>query len=262
MKDVFQDFIGIFSLDSSIFRTIGPFLFKPGFLAREYLNGKRKKYLSPVRLYLFMSIIFFFIASNLAVNSPGGLRNMNVSSSNDSIKEEVILDEEYIEALKNDTKNAVIENDSIFTDTSRDNRLRENAIKAMENQTLFIEDFFKNISYSLFVLMPLFALILQLLNIRRKRFYVEHLIFTLNVHSFALLVLTIIAVLKFLIKGNDDFVTILILVLPVYFLIGMKRFYEQKFWKILLKSIILGSIYLVMIMSAILGLVLLTVFRM
>ena len=51
------------ALDSRIGRSIVPFLIKPGFLTKEFNRGKRKSYLNPVRLYLAMSIFYFFVLS-------------------------------------------------------------------------------------------------------------------------------------------------------------------------------------------------------
>lgn len=265
LKELLGDLAGIFSLDSSIFRTIGPFLFKPGFLSREYLNGKRKFYMSPVRLYLFLSIVFFFVANEVTINSSAPLKNFTFSQSTDSTRTEIVADDQFFESLKKDTSFVVVGGDTIFRDSvsaTYYDKFIDSGLKTLENPSLFITDFYKNISYALFLLMPIFALILQLLYVRRKRYYVEHLIFTLNMHSFVLLVLTILALLQFLIKRNDDFTVILALVIPVYFLAGMKRFYEQKFWKIFLKSIILWIIYILLLISTMLALVYLTFIRM
>jgi len=49
----------IFSFDSRASRTLFPLLFKPGFLTNEYVAGRRVHYVPPLRLYLFISIIFF-----------------------------------------------------------------------------------------------------------------------------------------------------------------------------------------------------------
>ena len=49
----------IFSFDSRAKRTLIPLLFKPAFLTQEYFDGKRVLYVPPLRLYLFISIIFF-----------------------------------------------------------------------------------------------------------------------------------------------------------------------------------------------------------
>lgn len=49
----------VFSFDSRASRTIWPLLARPGFLTNEYVLGRRVHYVPPLRLYLFISIIFF-----------------------------------------------------------------------------------------------------------------------------------------------------------------------------------------------------------
>src|SRR5690349_19840690 len=45
--------------DSRLWRTLWALLFKPGFLTRQFLDGRRASYLPPVRLYLVLSVVFF-----------------------------------------------------------------------------------------------------------------------------------------------------------------------------------------------------------
>ena len=49
----------VFSLDSRMWQTWFALLFRPGRVAREYANGKRTKWSSPVRIYLAMSLLLF-----------------------------------------------------------------------------------------------------------------------------------------------------------------------------------------------------------
>src|SRR6516165_4666774 len=49
--------------DSRLWRTLGALLFRPGYLTREFLAGRRARYLPPVRLYLVISVLFFLWAS-------------------------------------------------------------------------------------------------------------------------------------------------------------------------------------------------------
>ncbi len=48
--------------DSKFFITVKDLLFKPGFLTKEYLAGKRTRYLHPVRMFVFVSFIYFLIS--------------------------------------------------------------------------------------------------------------------------------------------------------------------------------------------------------
>ncbi|MBN8835928.1 MAG: DUF3667 domain-containing protein [Sphingobacteriia bacterium] len=54
-------FADITHFDGKFFSTLKYLLFKPGFLAGEYLKGRRASYLHPVRMYVFTSAFFFLI---------------------------------------------------------------------------------------------------------------------------------------------------------------------------------------------------------
>ncbi|ODS63917.1 MAG: hypothetical protein ABS41_04540 [Arenimonas sp. SCN 70-307] len=60
---IIGDFMdSVFELDSRILRTLGPLMFRPGFLSTEYFAGRRVRYVSPVRLFVFLSLFAFFAA--------------------------------------------------------------------------------------------------------------------------------------------------------------------------------------------------------
>src|SRR6201996_715352 len=50
-----------FHFDHQFFHTLKPLLFKPGFLTNEYMAGRRAQYLHPVKMYIFISIVFFLL---------------------------------------------------------------------------------------------------------------------------------------------------------------------------------------------------------
>ena len=52
-----------FSFDARFFKSFIPLMFRPGYLAREFIKGKRLLYLHPAQMYLFISVVFFFIFS-------------------------------------------------------------------------------------------------------------------------------------------------------------------------------------------------------
>lgn len=54
---------GITHSDSRLWRTLRTLWFKPGALSEEYIAGKRMSYLPPFRLYLIVSVAYFFLAS-------------------------------------------------------------------------------------------------------------------------------------------------------------------------------------------------------
>ena len=54
----FQD---ITHFDGKFFHTLRYLVWKPGFISREYINGRRASYLNPVRMYVFTSAFFFLV---------------------------------------------------------------------------------------------------------------------------------------------------------------------------------------------------------
>ena len=59
LRDSFGDLL---ELDSRIWRTLIPLITRPGKLTRDYLEGRRARYMPPFRTYLVLSIIFFLVA--------------------------------------------------------------------------------------------------------------------------------------------------------------------------------------------------------
>ncbi len=61
-KQFMLDFLGdYFTFDSLIIRSVRPLLFNPGFLTNEFLAGRRVRYIPPLRMFIFISIIFFLV---------------------------------------------------------------------------------------------------------------------------------------------------------------------------------------------------------
>lgn len=52
-----------FEVDSRLYRTLKLLLFKPGRLTTEFSRNRRASYMSPVRLYIFASFLFFLVLS-------------------------------------------------------------------------------------------------------------------------------------------------------------------------------------------------------
>lgn len=82
-----------FSVDARFFKSYVPLMFKPGFLAKEFVDGKRIKYLHPAQMYLFISVVFFFLFSFISREQTQSVDNFikkeNVFAldNNDSIQQ-------------------------------------------------------------------------------------------------------------------------------------------------------------------------------
>ncbi|HET9482737.1 MAG TPA: DUF3667 domain-containing protein, partial [Xanthomonadales bacterium] len=78
LAGIVADFLDtVFNVDARIWRTLAPLYFKPGFLSNEYFAGRRVRYVTPLRLYFFLSIVAFLVISavanidNVKVERPG-----------------------------------------------------------------------------------------------------------------------------------------------------------------------------------------------
>lgn len=75
-----------FSFDARFFKSFFPLLLKPGYLARKFLDGKRLLYLHPAQMYLFISVVFFFIISFSTRELVQEANNINKKVSNSQPK--------------------------------------------------------------------------------------------------------------------------------------------------------------------------------
>jgi hypothetical protein len=63
LHDLTHEFLHV---DGKIFRSVRLLLTRPGFLSREYFEGRRARYISPIRLYLIFSVLFFLVSAALS----------------------------------------------------------------------------------------------------------------------------------------------------------------------------------------------------
>ena len=96
----------------------------------------------------------------------------------------------------------------------------------------------------LFLLLPLYALLLALFYWRQRgKFYlVDHLIFSLSVHTF-LFVLLIVDVALAQFMSDALVVSLTVIALGVYIFIAMKRFYQQGWFWTTVKFISISFVY-------------------
>jgi hypothetical protein len=65
----FHDLLhGVFHFEGKIWRTVPKLAFKPGQLTREYIDGRRASYVSPIALFLFAVFLTFAVVKNVGFN--------------------------------------------------------------------------------------------------------------------------------------------------------------------------------------------------
>lgn len=58
---------GLTNVDTKFYRTLGAFLKRPGQLSRDYFAGLRKPYLSPIQIFLIVTVIYFVFAPDFDI---------------------------------------------------------------------------------------------------------------------------------------------------------------------------------------------------
>ncbi|MDB4922418.1 DUF3667 domain-containing protein [Mucilaginibacter sp.] len=233
-----------FHFDHQFFHTLKPLLFKPGYLTNEYMAGRRAQYLHPVKMYIFISIVYFLllfktghdvvkvnetpnkpVTSSKLIDSVNNavLKNHSLSAAQkkalldkikkDGVKKDLTSDEKVVKRYKSgllvfsdDTTYAqYIANQQKLPEGKRDgffDRLinkkgfEYKAKYGTRSKEVFFDELKHNIPKMMFLMLPLFALILKVTFWRNKKFYVEHLIYSLHLHCFLFIFLAFIMLLQ------------------------------------------------------------------
>jgi hypothetical protein len=330
----------VLNIDSRIFRTLWPLLAKPGFLTNEYLEGRRVRYVTPFRLYFFLSVICFLLIqtsldatldlSNNAISFDGGGDAIHGAQTVEQVQarrdaalaglasakaatktsaharrgiekaEEKIQAEaedrlDYLKSVEEakakgeppppdpdaekpkskDDFNLEIGGKNWNPKTSPvqiawlpafvNAKLTVLATHMMDNLPRIKKDpkplllgVFGTLPQVLFVLMPLFALLLKIFYIFKRRLYMEHIIVALHSHSFiflTLLLITLAGLLRGAVAESAPWLAGMLgwamfalgWWLPIYILIMQKRVYRQGWFLTVLKYLTIGLCYTIMI---------------
>lgn len=187
VKNFFEE---SFSFDSKFLKTLKRLLISPGFLTHEYITGKVASYVTPLKMYLFISVVSFFIGSLI---SPDDLSS---------------LEEDF------DAK------DFIESYISQSGASRE------VFEAKFNNEIQGKMPLYFLALVVLFSLPLKLIYLQTKRLYVEHLVFSLHFFTFLLIMLVISTLLELIMP---DISYLFIFFIPfVYMFFAVKNVYGQK----------------------------------
>ncbi len=140
-------------------------------------------------------------------------------------------------------------------------RAKHNVTRIKAEPAQYADAFIGSIPTALFVLVPIFALMLKLAYLFKRRLYMEHLVVALHSHAFLsmdlLLVFACIALQRAVpVNGALDNLLeictgLLVAWVPVYLLLMQKRVYRQDWPMTLLKFFVLGACYMMLLGFAI-----------
>jgi hypothetical protein len=229
-----EAFESVTHADSRLWRTLGYLLVKPGFLSREFFNGRRARYLPPFRLYLVISLLFFVVAglnSRMSVDDDEGPptpeKVENLKKAADKLEADLPNTPGISQAAAEMRREAAKQQAAL--DAAGDPSAAAGAAAAKQPEVRsslcegvtrpgpdaswgqlalygtcqkiskmrgedFVDAVVHNIPRAMFVFLPLLAAVMKLLYWRPKRFYVEHLLFLVHNHAFVFLAFAIMAV--------------------------------------------------------------------
>jgi hypothetical protein len=266
---VIYDFAGtVFSFDTRFFRSLKYLITSPGKIAHDFVEGKRARYMAPFQMYVFVSFVFFFTISLFTKSSLK--TNYDDQSRIELLREDSLAID--TDSLGNFSVNTLADFDSekihqlklhIDNELRTDTTMDKNEVKVyfrlsrlLSDPNMFFVAIFKYVSWGMFLLMPLFALLLMLFFGRKGYYYTAHLTMSLNLHTFLFIVLLFGLLLRMIFHSLPGIVIlILFLVFSTYEYIGIKRMYEKKPGKTFFFAGLMNFIYFFTILFASTGII-------
>jgi hypothetical protein len=143
-------------------------------------------------------------------------------------------------------------------------RAKENIVAAKKDPRRLIEAVFSRLPWTLGLLMPVFAVLLKIVYIFKRRLYMEHLMVALHSHAFIFMSLLLLAILAMLKKwalasapGAEWVISLLRdavwIWLPIYLFLMQKRVYRQGWFMTTIKYSMVGICYTIIITFGIVG---------
>ncbi|HEX3912037.1 MAG TPA: DUF3667 domain-containing protein [Steroidobacteraceae bacterium] len=246
-RELVHEFLeGLTHSDSRLWRTLTTLWFKPGKLTTEFVAGRRVAYLPPFRLYLIVSIVFFFIASSMhtrgelmsfddalkPASAPGAPASgeKRITSCNE------LAAADFLNGHPN-WKPRVKHTCDAMTRDSGDN-LFHIAIGTMPK--------------AMFIFLPLIAFLHMLMYWHPRHRYAEQLLFFVHLHAFFFSVAILMSAAVYAggtwpkISGTTDVLDSLLgWSLPVYSVLAMRRVFRGGWAATLVKGVALFFVYMI-----------------
>jgi Protein of unknown function (DUF3667) len=231
--------------DSRLWRTLAALLFKPGYLTREFLHGRRASHLPPVRLYLVLSVVFFIWVGighpqrPAAPTAPREADGRVVTPFSPAQPGE--SEEQRIERLCSNWDYHGPWQERLGPMMPRLCR----QVVADRGRALR-ETYLHNLPRAMFLFLPLLAAGMMLLYWWPRHFYVEHLLLLVHNHAFVFLIVPLVWTVSALIPvggSSLQFATVLYIVYYMYR--SMRMTYGQARALTAVKLVVLSFFYLV-----------------
>ncbi|WP_313704959.1 DUF3667 domain-containing protein [Massilia sp.] len=222
-REFLHEFIAHYvALEGKLWKSVALLLFRPGRLTLEYIQGRRVRYVEPLRLYLSFSIIFFALfklvglsfgddGRQAAPEKPAAVAPAPAAASKPApaaaskpapaTASEPAPTPPAADSRKKEEPGLI----EFEGDARKARNLVEKVHPALgakvahfselpraERNTALKRAFFSYAPYAIFALMPVFAALLKLLYLGSGRRYGEHVLFALHSNAFAFLCLSLL----------------------------------------------------------------------
>jgi hypothetical protein len=329
LEEFFEAF---WHLDGRLWRTLRD-LMVPGRTAGEYLAGHRARYIPPLRLFVVLSVLTFFMGAltvdfqpSATLAAESGVPEITQAQTVAEVERErdrLLADIEQARAdssnvpgvnpfliaaevkIRGEAANRIAElrpagtadpqaapaapvpsGGELFSAghaawdpalnpvdiawlpgfanawlTDRQGVIRDNVARMGNRPAMWFKAFMGSVPSALFVLVPVFALLLKLAYVFRRRLYLEHMVVALYSHAFLLIALAA----AFVLSAVDRALTpvagwlgvlcsllfgAVLTWMPVYLLLMQKRVYRQGWGLTVLKYLAIGFVYFWLLLIA------------
>lgn len=230
----------LLSLDFRIVKTLQTLLLRPGYLTVEFFKGRRARYTPPLRLYLVISFLFFFLMPDINRIDETDLNRDNDIDIQSDFKE-FDFDGVRITWLNDDQQHRL--------DQTLEIQLKKFITLVRDNPAELYSQLLDKLSAVMFFMLPVFAIFLRLIYLGQPVLYVEHLLLAVHNHCFLFLALLLSGSLDLIALFRTEFagisVTDLIDIwIPLYMYFSLRRVFGQSHLVTLFKFSFLLLCYL------------------
>lgn len=257
--------------DSRFYRTLSGLMLRPGFLSKEFVNGRHASYVPPLRLYFFISLIAFLVLSLTidyeAMTAPGTEVTLPADAEQPAGASAAKPTAPPMSIDFGDARISLP-----FLGEADQEKLNEKMIYLSQNPKILVQKLVSLAPQIILLMMPFWALYLKIIYIFKRHYYLEHLTVALHTHAFLLLSLTILTGMSQMadwLTGrtgiavfdqiSDWTENILLMWMATYMLFTQKIFYNQGWGRTLIKFALSALGYLALLSLAFVAMVIIGV---
>jgi hypothetical protein len=237
--------------DSRLWRTLAALLFMPGLLTREFLAGRRARYLPPVRLYLVLSVVFFvWVAATGKTPDEAHITPATrgaIADARQAVATAGAQARYSGSTLEGEQEHCKLIGYNGPWKSTIQPALARSCMKAAQDHGRSLgQSILHNLPRAMFLFLPLLAGVLMLLYWHPRHYYVEHLLFCLHNHAFAFLVVLLAGIVSLVLPFAATLIGWVTTLYAVWYLYrSMRVMYGQGRLRTVAKLGVLSFMYLV-----------------